>query len=360
MVISSSCAAVPFILLSIALAFAGGALVNSLGIPFGWMLGAIAVSAFAVRRDARLRPPPAVLDWARVLIGLLVGSAVTPEFPRQVVQLWPIVAVVLVYAGTLMHLGSFFFRRHAAFDRVTAFFSAVPGGLSEMLALSSMLGGNTLAIATTHLVRFVVIIVGINVIAQTVGFPPAVAPPAGAAAAADWIVLAACGLGGFLFARRFRMRIGLLLFPALLSGVVHGAGLVVAAPPGWAIVICQVIIGAAAGARLTGLGDHAVRNLLAASAIWAVLLFSITLGLAWLVHALLDWPLVTVLLAIAPGGVTEISVIALGLGADVGLVVTAQLSRQFLILLFTQFGLRRIEKRAHSDSERALSNHDVP
>lgn len=331
--------------LSIAIAFVGGAAVNLAGIPFGWMLGAIAASAFAIRLDVRLRPPLVMLGCARVLIGLLVGSAVTPEFPRQAVHLWPIVVVVLVYTGILMKSGYFFFRRHAAFDRVTAFFSAVPGGLSEMISLSSMMGGNTLAITTTHLVRFVIIIAGINMIAQTSELASATSRPLESVATLrDWAVLGGCGLGGFLCARCFGTRIGLLLFPALLSGIAHGAGWIAVAPPRWAVIVCQVIIGAAAGARLTTLGDHAARNLLTASAIWSALLFFITLWVAWMTHLFLDWPLVTVLLAIAPGGVTEISIIALALGTDVGMVMTAQLSRQFLILLFTQFGLRHIER----------------
>jgi membrane AbrB-like protein len=329
---------------SIAIAFVGGAAVNLAGIPFGWMLGAIAASAFAIRLDARLKPPSVLLGCARVLIGLLVGSAVTPEFPRQAVHLWPVIVVVLVYTGILMKSGYFFFGRYAAFDKVTAFFSAVPGGLSEMISLSSTMGGNTLAITATHLVRFVIIIAGINIITQTSGFVSVPRPLESVVTIRDWAVLGGCGLGGFLCARYFRTRIGLLLFPALLSGIAHGAGLIAVAPPRWLIVICQVIIGAAAGARLVTLGDHAVRNLLTASTIWSALLFSITLGIAWMAHILLDWPLVTVLLAIAPGGVTEISIIALALGTDVGLVMTAQLSRQFLILLFTQFGLRHIER----------------
>jgi membrane AbrB-like protein len=337
----------PQVVLSIAIAFVGGAVGNLASIPFGWMLGAIAASALAIRLDARLKPPFAMLGCARVLIGLLVGSAVTPEFPRQVVHFWPVVVVVLVYTGILMKSGYFFFGRYAAFDKVTAFFSAVPGGLSEMISLSSAMGGNILAITTTHLVRFVVIIAGISMITQASGFASVASRPLESSVALrDWAVLGGCGLGGFLCARCFRTRIGLLLFPALLSGMAHGAGLIAVAPPRWAVVLCQVVIGAAAGARLTTLGDHAARNLLTASAIWSVLLFSITLGIAWTVHVLLDWPLVTVLLAIAPGGVTEISIIALALGTDVGLVMTAQLSRQFLILLFTQFGLRHIERFA--------------
>jgi uncharacterized membrane protein AbrB (regulator of aidB expression) len=49
------------------------------------------------------------------------------------------------------------FLRHVGYDRATAFFSALPAGLTEMTAVGSDNGGNPQTIALTHTVRVLIV-----------------------------------------------------------------------------------------------------------------------------------------------------------------------------------------------------------
>ncbi|WP_169151470.1 AbrB family transcriptional regulator, partial [Azoarcus sp. TTM-91] len=333
--------------LALAFGLAGGGLLHAAAVPLGWMLGAMLTAAVASRADERIRLPKPLGEAALLVIGVLIGCSVTPAFLRQVVALWPVVVVVGLNTGLLLWLGNAYLRRRGGFDPVTAFFASMPGGLSEILAYGASLGGHPGMIATVHLVRFVFIIGGITLVAHWAA--PAAGTPAvadGAALAggsvADWLVLAGCALGGRWLARRLGMRMGLLLVPAVLSGLAHGSGFTDFVPPLWLIALCQVAIGCTSGLRLRRLEQVSGRGLLLASTAWSAMLFLITLAAALAAHAAFGWPLMTTLLALIPGGVTEVSVIALGLGADLALVMTAQLSRQILIMGFTQAGIARL------------------
>lgn len=112
------------------------------GMPLPWMLGPMigntlaAVLALPVRGPDRLRP------LVIPVIGVMLGSALRPEmfdtagrYAASLALLPPFLVVTALVSYAV-------YRRVGRYDPVTAFFSAMPGGLNDMLILGGAAGGN--------------------------------------------------------------------------------------------------------------------------------------------------------------------------------------------------------------------------
>ena len=133
-----------------------------------------------------------------------------------------------------------------------------------------------------------------------------------------------------------------MLGPLIASAALHIAGITSAKPPVEIIVISQIIIGASIGSRYIGETLEIVRT----SVFYAFGHISITLTIAamfaYVLHLVFDLPLITGILSFAPGGMSELGLIALGLGLDVGFVATIQVSRLMTIAVFAPWAFRHV------------------
>jgi uncharacterized membrane protein AbrB (regulator of aidB expression) len=113
-----------------------------------------------------------------------------------------------------------------------------------------------------------------------------------------------------------------------------------AIPPGWLVAVTQVILGAGLGVRFVGMD----RRLLARCGRLAMLNGVLALGLAFafagIVHGLTGAPVAAGFLAFAPGGLAEMSLIALSLNMSVIYVTAHHVVRIVLAVSFAKLGRR--------------------
>lgn len=211
----------------------------------------------------------------------------------------------------------------------------MPGGLGEMIALSEQMGGDVRSVSLVHAARHACIVFAIPAIATLLGL----APPSGVVAdgetlgAWSFLLLVACAIGGYLIAHRVRMPAASFIGPMLGSATVHLVGWVEAAPPYLLLAVAQLVIGSAVGARFAGVPLAMIRTALLLGAGATVLMLTIALAFAAVLHGLTDHALLLLLLAFIPGGFAEMSLIALALGVDAAFVVTHHSVRVFLVVL---------------------------
>jgi membrane AbrB-like protein len=146
-------------------------------------------------------------------------------------------------------------------------------------------------------------------------------------------ILLVCAVLGSWGARRLRLPASFLLGPMVLSALVHISGLTASSPPQALVALAQVVIGAGIGARFSGISLRSVARTLTLSLGANVLLLGLALAFSWLGAELGGASLAANLLAIAPGGVAEMSLIALALGIDVAFVATSHLIRILLVVV---------------------------
>lgn len=329
----------PAIGLALLLGSAGGWAAASLGLPLPWMIGSMVVTTLASMSGAPIAMAAGLRMVMVMVLGVMLGSGFTPEI-LAVLGEWSIsLAVMALYilAGTAA--GYLYFRRLCGYDRVTAYFAATPGGLNEMVIMGTAYGGDGRLISLVHAARILVVVLTIPFafrwfldVAPTggLGVP---GPSLEEVALIDLAILAVTGVVGWLAARAMKIPAASIVGPMLASAGVHLAGWTSEPPPAEIVAAAQVAVGAAIGARFANTGLRFVLKALRDSIGVTVILVVITLAFAGLLEAWLGIGFGPLVLSYAPGGLAEMSLIAIALGSDAALVATHHIVRIIMIVV---------------------------
>lgn len=317
----------------------GGALATTLHLPMPWMIGGLFSSAAVVL----LWDPEFLLDYKFpmgfrtafvALIGVMIGTQVTPELAALAGKLpWTIAGLVVFVVCA--HFGNMAIFRHlGGYDRSTAFFAGTPGGLMESILMGEGAGADIRILTAQQFLRIIVVIsvlpMGLSLwVGEPVGSAAGLqAAGGGGPVAAQALVLicmtAALGLWG---ARRIRMPASQLSGPLILAAIATVTGLLDLHLPAWLIAAAQLVIGVSLGMRFKGTNMALLRRcawlavisvgyMLALGGTLSFVLFHIT-GIEWL-HLFISF---------APGGVAEMSIVALSLAANPALVSLHHVAR---------------------------------
>ena len=112
-------------------------------------------------------------------------------------------------------------------------------------------------------------------------------------------------------------------------------------PPGWMIAATQVVLGTGLGARFAGIGRDLLLRAGKAALANAAASLAIAFGFATALHGLTGEPVAAVFLAFAPGGLAEMSLIALSLQMSVIYVTAHHVVRIVLAVVVLQGIARR-------------------
>jgi hypothetical protein len=321
---------------TLALAAAAGRVGEAAGLPLPWLLGpllaAAAVAMSGVRPFGRA---PALPRWTRPVfapvIGVAIGATVTPEIAGQAARWWPSLVAVAPFVVAVQLLNYAVLRRLGGFDRPTAFFAASPGGLVDAVLVGERRGGAPAAMSTQHFARIALSVLAVPLIltllAVETGAPPPAAPDPVLPGPAGVAILVACAILGGLAGARLGLPAGVMLGPFLLSAALHLGGVTAAQVPAPIVHLAQMAIGSLLGLQFTGLARGALLKglglslLTTAIAIACAALFAA--GLAGVTPA--SGP--AIFLAFAPGGVAEMGLVAISLGAEPAFVIVHHLLR---------------------------------
>ena len=80
---------------------------------------------------------------SRTILGVAVGATIPPAVLGQVPQMRASVALVPVYVLAIGLVGVPCLKRVCKFDKVTAYYVAMPGGLQDMVAIAEDAGGTS-------------------------------------------------------------------------------------------------------------------------------------------------------------------------------------------------------------------------
>jgi len=336
-------------LMAFLIAATGGAVFTLLGTPLPWALGALTAAAIASIFYDRWPMPAPARALARPVVGVLAGSAFTPDVVAQSVNWWNELLIVALYTIAISALGFFLIRRFGDRNPATAFFSAVPGGLGELSLLGEHYGGQVRSIALVHSIRIVsvVFVVPFLLLPETQASLSSAPPPS----FTDLFLLLAAGVGGYLLGRRGRFPGGELVASMLLSALVHGLGLTSASPPVILVILAQILIGAVTGSRFSGTTLRQLRQTGFLALTWAVILLSSAILAAYLATTVSEMPFGALLLALAPGGTAEMIIIALSLGIDVAFVALCQICRIFMALAFAPIIFAMINRNIKGEDD---------
>ena len=281
------------------------------------------------------------------IIGVLLGASFTPEVLDRARE-WPLtIGCLLLHLSLLIGILFFYFHRIVGLDAPTAYFSAAPGGLSEMVIAGAAMGADDRTVALVQIARVLLVVLVIpfwyRFMTGVTTTPSSMGPSIAAVELGEVAVLGVCAVAGVGIGRLIRLPAYRLSGPLLASAAVHATGLSSSAPPWEVVAVAQVVVGSAIGARFTGVPMRRVLGITAAAVASTVVMLAATIVFALVLAPAtgIDWR--SIVLAFAPGGLAEMSLIALSLGIETAFVATHHVIRiGFIVvgapLVFARFG----------------------
>lgn len=344
------------VLLALALGAAGGYAFALLKMPLAWMIGAMVATTVAALLGAPIRIPASWRAVVVAVLGTMLGSAFTPAVLEHVARWGAPLATLAVFVVAITASVAYLFAKTCRFGRVTAFFAAAPGGFGEMLILGLQYGGDSRTIALVHSVRILLTVFMIPFWFRLFhGYTPGAVPGLGhlaGLAPTDAGLLAACAFFGYWLGRAFRLPAAALVGPMALSAAAHLTGVTAASPPNEIVNVAQVVIGTTIGCRFAGFELRKVFTTMAVGALVTVYMVVAAVAVALALERLTGLPFAALILAFAPGGLAEMTLVSLALGIDTAFVSTHHLARLLILVLGAPLAFR-LFKRVFDDGKHA-------
>ena len=344
--------------LAVAVAGAGGAVCAALGMPLAWMIGAMLATWVGAISGLTLRIPDLLRTIWIIVLGVLLGSRFTPDMVDQFDRWTVTLAALVPHIAVSTAAGMAFLTWAARTSRPTAFFTAMPGGLSEMILVGTAKGGDPRVIALSHATRLMLVVLVFPVFFTAPTIAATGLVDVGPPTAPGWhdpinaLLLTACAVG-WPIAKLLRIPAAPLVGSMAASGLAHLFGLVEGEPPVVLVDIAQVVVGASVGCRFVGASAVTVMGIMLRGAGLTVVLFAVTLASAGLLSTATGIRFDSLVLAYAPGGLAEMSLVAISLDLDAAFVALHHAARVFLIVIVAPFAFRLVDRPRKTDSPAA-------
>ncbi len=316
----------------------GAILFSLINVPLPWLLGAIVAIAIASRfPKIPLRSPKMFSAPARAVLGITIGSAFNPTILHYLGDFVSSLVLILPFVLLITFCGMLYYWKWLKFDKMTAYFSSMPGGLLEMITLAESMGANVYKVTMTQSVRLLCIVFTLPFIIQVMSHVSldgrvSITQPLLASDPHDMIILIFCALLGWWGALKLKIPGGTMLGPMVLGALVYGSGIVHSRPPNEIIKLIQLILGTTVGFVFVGVQGREIVKILGQTLGYFIILAMISALFVLVVTNMTEFPLVSILLAFSPGGQSEMNLIAIIVGANLPYVALHHIVRMFLVM----------------------------
>ncbi|MDA8123863.1 MAG: AbrB family transcriptional regulator [Deltaproteobacteria bacterium] len=329
-------------------AIPGGLLFAFLKIPIPWILGPLTVTLIhhALRAEGT-HWPVGFRDAALVVLGYSMGRTVNVETTRQILINLPWMAAATFLIGIFSLAIGYFIHRKAGISLASGIMGSMPGGMTQMIPLAEEMEDVDITIVTLIQLMRVLVVLFIVPFVATYGIEhPHAALPLTQASNVHFNLVAilpailAATLGAWL-AILLRFPLPYFLGPTFAIAALVLGGIPVPPVPPLLMTTALIFFGTHMGInisleRLRGAGK-VILFAIGCSVALVVFCYLVCLGLTLVTPA----SRLTAFLSTAPGGMAEMGIVALTLGADVAFILAYQLFRLFCILFLSPLLLKR-------------------
>lgn len=333
--------------LSAALIFGalGGTLFQLTGLPLAWMLGPLIANLLASSQGVKVSVPEPLRNVFLAVMGLVLGSQVTPQLAHRVLD-WPVSAALLLLGVAASTAVAAAWYRRCGFDPVSAWFGAAPGAMTAMILLGEKCGGDPQRIAVAQSLRIILVILVLPPLFWAYGGGDAGIGPVNRGLEHGWMLLLIPLL--LPLGRWLRMPSPALLAPLLVAALLSGADIASLTLPEWGMNLMLWVLGSAIGSRFQGMTGQLFGRYLWQSGVATLLALLVLAFFAELIHQLLGVGRDVALLALAPGGIGEMAILAVALNIDPVFVAFHHLLRMVTLMVFGPFWARWLLRHTSS------------
>lgn len=334
-------------LTTLALALTGAVVFALLGLPLTFLFGPMFFCLLGALAGAKMQSLGIVETVFRTVLGVAAGASITPQITSQIPAMAASLLVLPIFVGVVAAVCYPVMRKGFGLDTVTSYYSAMPGGLQDLMVFGEEAGANLRALALIHATRVLFIVTIMPIILTSfwvVDLTTRPGMPSSDTPLAQFALFGICGIGGWQIAKHLKIFGASIIGPMILTAGFSISGVITQRPPAELIWAAQFFIGMTVGAKYTGVNLKELRhyvfagivNGIALSLVSSVFIASvIALGLASSLNALL---------AFLPGGQGEMVVLALIAGADLTYVVLHHIFRIFLVVTCAPLLMRYLDR----------------
>lgn len=333
---------------SIIIALFTGMLGSFLGwklmLPAPFLMGPVLVSTlFAILRTD-FSVPEQIKQISFILIGISVGSNVTPEALGSFSR-WPFSILLMIFSvTTIIFACKVILQKYFGMDKKSSLLASTPGHLSFVL----MLGAETKADTTK-----IAVIQSIRVLALTMITPVIIVLYSGNEfnvtnsdtdiinSGSLIILLVLSIISGFAL-KRFKLPAPFLIAAMLISAASHGINLTPGYVPNILEGIAFAILGTVIGARFVGVKMQSLKSCLISGLTITLAGVLICFLATYIIYRFTEIPFIHIFIAIAPGGLE--TMVAMGglVNAEPTYVAFHHVIRLFFIALLIPIILKKI------------------
>lgn len=315
----------------------GALLALWLRLPIPFLLGSMAMSATVslttfARTGKRLWFPVRLRHVFIAVIGIMIGTTFSADALNAAPDLAITLPAMVLFVTVAQIVNFGIFHRIGGMDRVTAKYAAMPGGLIEAVSLGEKAGGDVEALSLQHFVRIVLVIVSVPLLFQlftgeTVGSAAGETLEKAPAEWQDWMLFLVLAPSGIVLGSLLRLPASPLIGPLVLTAILQATGVIDLNGPIILVNIAQLVVGSALGSNFARSTPSRLLSAFSLGALSVGVTLAIASGFALLLERAVSMSFEALLVSFAPGGVTEMSLVALSLGVAPILVTTHHLFR---------------------------------
>mgnify|MGYP003342442760 CR=1 FL=1 len=316
-------------------------------IPLAWFLGPMIVTSIAALSGLKILMPKIVLSFILIILGLHIGNYIDQNLFNQMINwIWTSL-IMLIYIIICILVVAKYLQKFSGYSKKASIFSAAPGALGPLMILAENEKTDLSQVATSHLIRLIIIITVIPFIIVNNTNTDALIIDNFDYMSQNHLNLILLIITSIFFIFIF----GKIKVPAaLLSGTLFASGLLQITDiasyrlPDETVNFCLLILGSSVGCKFAEKTVKEIANNSLHSIVATTILVVLGLLAAYVATFFVDTNILTLILSFSPGGIYEVAVIAIAFDLDPDFVAFHHIIRLLFILFTVPIILRIFDK----------------
>lgn len=323
---------------TLTIAFTGGFAFSLFGLPLPWMLGPMVITVISSMTFKEAYLPLFYKKFGLYILGIAMGLYFTPSIGKLIIGKAEIIITFSIITITLGLINGYIFKLLFKLDSVTAIFGSIPGGMSQMVEIGTELGGRPEIIAIKQTLRVIIVVTIIPgllmfVPKQSASFSMSSIVANNEFTIFGFILVLFLGAIGVLISAKLNIPVPFLTGPLIVISICGLSGVSLVEIPPFLLHAAQLFIGVSVGSqfkkeRLVNYRKYVLLGLFSGI---SLTILSLMMAFPLMFWTNIDLP--TAILSMAPGGLAEMSISAVALGANVPLVAAFQILRMILSII---------------------------
>lgn len=307
-----------------------------LNFPLPFFMGPVFSVMFLSLSGFTYKIPKIIWTITRVVVGIYLASKLSPNIINDMIK-WSgsfVMQFILIFVSIIIL--SIYYRKFCNFDLPTSISSSTPGGATAVFLISEDFGKiDVHKHFITHLSRmfFIVTIIPFS-IQFYLGETSIVYEKEVFFDLNQFIIIIIVALSSAFVLKKINSPSPYFLGPVIGCGALYITGTTQLIFPDIGLNICLLIIGSFIGSRFQNYKIQDFISNLKFSIFGIILIFSLMILFSYLSHIMFELDFLSLLISYCPGGIYEMTGMALAFNYEPDFVLSHHIVRLFTIMLF--------------------------